>query len=278
MPRLENPNAYRNCREVTEYSNKPALDFDLDEDGHWVDDDPAMNQLQVEFQRKSKCRIARPKKEVKRKQVRFPLAKPAHKPRDDSLIPRLVRKRPFCGLYMKDWPAYEFRRDDNFVVTTDPGQVQFHRLNEFLQKQAYWSTGRSAETILRAAENSVNLSLMEVVSENPTEDSGYSEDDTGSASPLLEPMGEYRQIGYARIITDFATFAYVADVFLLPQYRGRGLGGWMIECALAIPEVQGLKRWCLRTQFKKQFYARYGFADAKNADHLMEYYPVDGTN
>lgn len=78
------------------------------------------------------------------------------------------------------------------------------------------------------------------------------------------PFGLYegdRQIGFARVITDRATFAYLADVFVLAEYRGRGLGRWLVETMLAHPELQGLRRWLLATRDAHALYRGFGFAE-----------------
>jgi GNAT superfamily N-acetyltransferase len=78
-------------------------------------------------------------------------------------------------------------------------------------------------------------------------------------------FGLYRdgcQVGFSRVVTDFATFAYIADVFVLPEERGKGLGRWLVEAMLAHPELQGLRRWLLGTRSAHGLYRRCGFAEA----------------
>jgi GNAT superfamily N-acetyltransferase len=79
-----------------------------------------------------------------------------------------------------------------------------------------------------------------------------------------------RQIGFARVITDRATFAYLGDVFVLDEYRGRGLAGWMLEVIQAHPELQGLRRWVLLTRDAHALYARAGWAPLAAPDRYME--------
>jgi len=78
------------------------------------------------------------------------------------------------------------------------------------------------------------------------------------------PFGLYkggRQIGFARVVTDHATFAYLADVFVLPEHRGRGLGKWLVQSILAHPELQGMRRWLLGTRNAHSLYRKSGFAE-----------------
>ena len=84
---------------------------------------------------------------------------------------------------------------------------------------------------------------------------------------LLE--GE-RQIGFARVVSDRATFAYLADVFVLPEFRGRGLATWLLTCVLAHPELQGLRRWVLATRDAHGLYRKLGFTPLKRPDIFME--------
>jgi GNAT superfamily N-acetyltransferase len=79
-----------------------------------------------------------------------------------------------------------------------------------------------------------------------------------------------RQIGFARVISDRATFAYLADVFVLAEYRGKGLAKWMIECILNHSELQGLRRWLLATRDAHELYRKYGFTPLKVPDMFME--------
>ena len=78
------------------------------------------------------------------------------------------------------------------------------------------------------------------------------------------------QVAFARVITDRATYAYLADVYVLRPYRGRGLSKWMMEAVLAHPELQGLRRWQLMTKDAQGLYARYGFTPPAHPDRCME--------
>jgi predicted N-acetyltransferase YhbS len=83
------------------------------------------------------------------------------------------------------------------------------------------------------------------------------------------------QIGFARVITDRATFAYLGDVHVLPAWQGRGLGRWMMECVLAHPELQGLRRWVLVTRDAHGLYASLGFKPLANPAGYMELHRPD---
>ncbi len=138
-------------------------------------------------------------------------------------------------------PYPEFHRGE-FRVTTDPGQVDFDVVHNFLCAESYWALGVSRDTLARALAHSICFSLYQ--------------------GP--------RQIGFARVITDTATFAYLDDVFVLAEYRGQALGGWLLECVLAHPALQGLKRFSLATRDAQSFYAQHGWEPLRFPDRHME--------
>jgi GNAT superfamily N-acetyltransferase len=86
-------------------------------------------------------------------------------------------------------------------------------------------------------------------------------------------FGVYRgreQVGLARAITDYSTFAYLADVFIAPEYRGRGLGKWLVRCILAHPRLKTMRRWMLLTEDAQGLYAANGFAVIQHPERFME--------
>jgi GNAT superfamily N-acetyltransferase len=126
-------------------------------------------------------------------------------------------------------------------VTTDPARVDRDLAYEFLS-QSYWSKGIPRHVFERAIANSLCFSL-------------YEGDD---------------QVGFARVVTDRATFAYLADVFVLPSHRGRGLAKLLMEAVVAHSDLQGLRRWVLATRDAHGLYARYGFTPLQAPDRFME--------
>lgn len=142
---------------------------------------------------------------------------------------------------MNPFPVYEVRRDP-FVVSTDPDRLDLDRICAFLA-DAYWSRNRTRATIVRSIAHSLCFGLY---------------DDQG------------RQVGFARVTTDFATVAYLGDVFVAPEVRGQGLGIWLVEAILAHPELRGLRRWLLATQDAHGLYARFGFVPMAAPERWME--------
>lgn len=138
---------------------------------------------------------------------------------------------------------------DGLVLTTDPDRIDFESVFSFLST-TYWARNRPREMFATAIRNSLCFGLYDGA----------------------------RQIGFARAITDRATFAYLADVYVLPEFRGRGLGRWMVESILRHPELKSLRRWCLVTQDQHELYVKCGFVAAKHPEHYMERlqpYPPD---
>ena len=133
------------------------------------------------------------------------------------------------------------RNDDGYELSTDPGRLEIGTIHGFLH-DAYWSRG-----IARAAvERSIGHSLP---------------------FGLYAPDGA--QCGFARVVSDRTTFALLADVFVLPGHRGRGLAAWMVGRVLADPELQGLRRWLLATADAHGLYRRFGFSAPRRPDQLL---------
>ena len=118
-----------------------------------------------------------------------------------------------------------------FEISTDPQRVDLPAVHAFLSTEAYWSPGVSLDVVQRAIEASIVFGVY---------------------------RGE-EQVGLARVVSDRATFAWLCDVFILEQYRGNGLGKWLMECVVAHPELQGLRRFMLATRDAHGLYAQYGF-------------------
>ncbi|GAB5534769.1 MAG: GNAT family N-acetyltransferase [Rubricoccaceae bacterium] len=124
----------------------------------------------------------------------------------------------------------ERTHESGIVWSDDPARLDFDVVHSYLA-QSYWSAHIPRQLVERAAVGSMPFGLYE--------------GDT--------------QIGYARLVTDKATFAYLADVFVLDAYKGRGLGTWFMQQILNHPDLQDLRRWLLTTQDAHTFYERLGF-------------------
>jgi GNAT superfamily N-acetyltransferase len=122
-------------------------------------------------------------------------------------------------------------RRDGYVISTDLARLDLDVIHRFLSEDGYWSPGVARDVVERSLENSICFGLY---------------------------LGE-EQVGFARVVTDRAAIAYLADVFVLPGHRGRGLGKWLVETVLAHPDLQNLRRFFLGTADAHSLYERHGF-------------------
>lgn len=140
---------------------------------------------------------------------------------------------------MNDEP-HEWVHGD-FMISTDRRRLDLGVVHGYLAS-SYWASGMPRAVLERGIENSL-------------------------------AFGVYRgdeQVGFARVITDLATYAYLSDVFVLEAHRGRGLSKWLMECVLAHPDLQGLRRFALFTRDAQGLYERYGFAPARSPSTYLE--------
>ena len=127
------------------------------------------------------------------------------------------------------------------VVTTDRSLLDLDMIHGFLSR-SYWARGIPRELVARAIEHSL----------------------------CFGAFVDGAQVGFARVITDHATFAYVSDVFVLESHRGRGVGKSLMAAIRSHPELQGLRRWTLFTRDAHALYRQYGFREARYPERLLE--------
>ena len=132
-------------------------------------------------------------------------------------------------------------RKGKFVISTDEERFDLDMVHGFLT-ESYWAEGISREVVARSIQNSLCFGVF----------------------------GDGKQIGFARVISDYATFAYIGDVFVLESYRGHGLGKWLMECVIGHPWLQGLRRWTLLTRDAHGLYGQFGFTPLKRPERYME--------
>lgn len=123
------------------------------------------------------------------------------------------------------------QRRGEYTLSTEKSRLDLLVLHEYLSKTAYWALGRSHETVGKSIEHSLCFGI-------------YAQDG--------------KQVGFARVITDYATFAWLCDVFVLESHRGKGLGKWLVEAVVNHPDLQGIKRILLATRDAHELYRRYG--------------------
>ncbi len=135
----------------------------------------------------------------------------------------------------------------DFLITTDKSKLDLNIIHNFLANESYWSKNIPFKIVKTATENSINFGLY------------Y----------------KHQQIGYARVVTDYATTAYLADVFVLKEFRGQGHSKWLMQIIMNHPGLQGLRRWVLLTQDAHELYKKYGWKSIANPERWMEKYNPD---
>jgi GNAT superfamily N-acetyltransferase len=143
---------------------------------------------------------------------------------------------------MKDSNIPNEWRQGDFVISTDRRRLQLDFIHDFLTTDSYWAQDRSREVVKRSIENSLNFGVFKAE----------------------------EQVGFARVVTDYATFAWLADVFIVEQHRGQGLGVWLIEVITSHPALQGFRRWILATRDAHELYRRFGFKEITELKRWME--------
>jgi GNAT superfamily N-acetyltransferase len=135
----------------------------------------------------------------------------------------------------------EWQRGE-FTISTDRNHLQVDVIHKFLSEESYWAKERTREQTQRAIENSLSFGVYK---------------------------GE-KQIGFARVVTDSATFAYIGDVFIVDEFRGQGLSKWLMETIVNHPDLQNLRRWILATRDAHALYEKFGFTELKVPERWME--------
>jgi GNAT superfamily N-acetyltransferase len=134
------------------------------------------------------------------------------------------------------------------VISTDPTRLDLDVIHDYLSRVSYWAQGRPYSVVQKSVQNSLCFGVYDGA----------------------------QQVGFARVVTDSATFAWLCDVFVLESHRGQSLGKWLIECVVAHPELTGLRLFLLATRDAHELYRRYGgFQSVDAPDRWMVRWKAD---
>lgn len=129
-----------------------------------------------------------------------------------------------------------------YSIATDDDKLDVNMIHQYLSEESYWSKGIPLEIVEQSIANSLNFGIYK----------------------------EQRQIGFARVITDKTTMAYLCDVFIIKDFQKIGLSSWLMKTMMEYPELQGLKRWVLLTSSSDWLYKKYGFTKLETPENYME--------
>jgi GNAT superfamily N-acetyltransferase len=129
-----------------------------------------------------------------------------------------------------------------FMISTDKNLLNVDVIYDYLNNESYWSKGIPRQKLARAIENSMCFGIY----------------------------FNNEQAGFARVISDNATFAYICDVFVLPAHRGKGLSKWLVQTIVKHPDLKGLRRWSLATKDAHNLYSQFGFSPISRPETWME--------
>jgi GNAT superfamily N-acetyltransferase len=139
---------------------------------------------------------------------------------------------------------------DTYTITTDKGKINLGYTHNYLSKESYWAQHIPLDVVRRSIEGSLCFAVLH----------------------------EGKQVGFARVITDEATFAYLCDVFIDPGHRGCGLSKWLMQVIIDYPTLQGLRRFLLATRDAHELYRQYGFTPLTLPDRWMQVHKPDVYN
>jgi len=131
---------------------------------------------------------------------------------------------------------------DGLLISTERSLLQIDSIHRFLSQESYWAAERTKEQTITALENSICFGIYD-----------------GN-----------EQVGFARVVSDCATFAYIGDVYVIGTHRGRGLSKWLMQTIIDHPELQGLRRWILATRDAHGLYSQFDFEPLRFPERWME--------
>lgn len=136
---------------------------------------------------------------------------------------------------------------NDFTISTDKSKLDVVLIHHYLCSESYWAKNIPVAVVKKSIEGSFCFGVYH----------------------------NEKQVGFARVVTDHATFAYLADVFILSNYRGSGLGKWLMSVIMNHPDLQGLRRWLLATRDAHRLYAQFGFVQLDKPERIMGFKPFE---
>ncbi len=145
---------------------------------------------------------------------------------------------------------YEVQQND-FCISTDKSKLDIKFIHDYLCNESYWAKNIPVQTVKKSIEGSCCFGLY------------------ANGNSIL------KQVGFARVISDYATFGYLADVFIIESHRGKGLSKWMMQTIMNCPDLQGLRRWLLATKDAHRLYLQFGFSALDKPERIMGFKPFE---
>ena len=145
-------------------------------------------------------------------------------------------------------------KKSEFIISTDKSKLNIGLIHNYLCYESYWAKNIPADTVKKSITGSCCFGLY--IKENKNTDI-------------------IKQIGFARVVTDYATFGYLADVFVIEAFRGRGLAKYLVREIMGHPDLQGLRRWLLATKDAHTLYTKFGFAPLDKPERIMGFKPFE---
>lgn len=143
---------------------------------------------------------------------------------------------------------------NNFIISTDKRKLNAGFIHNYLCNESYWAKNISLDVVKKSIDGSCCFGLYKITNKE---------------------NNAIAQIGFARVVTDYATFAYLADVFIIEECRGKALAKWMMEEIMKHPGLQGLRRWMLATRDAHGLYAKFGFLSLDKPERIMGFKPFE---
>ncbi len=147
-------------------------------------------------------------------------------------------------------PAIFESHQDGLLISTNKQLLDLDTIHRFLSEEAYWSPDIARKKVERAIKHSLCFGVYKLEND------------------------QLRQVGFARAVSDFATFAWLADVFILPEYQGHGLGKWLVKTILSHPDLRQLRRIMLATQDAHGLYKQAGFTSLESPENMLMLRPA----